>query len=773
MKLRRALCLTLAFSLILGTAGCGKKKDSSNASDSKISDAKVMSGDFIYTEDPDFHVDGMQGEVYDYCYRDGYLYINTGEWVSSASETDAGILTGVYEDTASDGDGMMEDDGYSVNRIYKVSSEGGTAELLAEVTSDDYYFDRMLVDKDNNLYITKVKYTDDDRNQTKMYKVENGELTDEKDLSKITDVSGDSWLSNLIMDENGDLIAFYDKEIRIYDKDLNEKAKASSEEYYDSTGITKDGDIIVIQTKYEDDKSSTIGKLFDREKGEFSQDFEIKDTQYIGEIIKGSGDYDFYFKSGDNFYGYKLKENKADKLVDLSKSDINTDMAGRIVLGDEGRIFISFYEGETKMASYVKADASEYDSRTVLTIMSVYGNYELKQKVLEYNKSQSKYRVNMVEYGDSEDPSAKISAEIAAGNLPDMYDLSGGLGNMSLDQCISKGLFADLTEYIDKDPDFSMDDLVPAVAKAMNRDGKVYYIASTFTVQTLVGKASEVGSEPGWTYSDMKSYVDSKDDDVFLFWSNNKKDMLREFLYTSGKDFVDWKTGEVYFDTQEFKDVLEMCNRGTNDEMEYNEDTESEPTRIKNGKLLFMEGDVTPSQMEVYDAIFQDDAGYIGYPTREGSGTYLNLSNCVALSEKSENKEAAWDFMKVLMSEDYQGKNYQNAWGQPTRQDVFEEFLNAQKATKETKDKYGNDIFPIEGSSGWEDFEVKLHPLNDEQVDRFKKIIDSADGVMEIDYNLTDIVLEEAEAYFKGDKSVDEVTGIIQNRVGTYVNENK
>ena len=38
---------------------------------------------------------------------------------------------------------------------------------------------------------------------------------------------------------------------------------------------------------------------------------------------------------------------------------------------------------------------------------------------------------------------------------------------------------------------------------------------------------------------------------------------------------------------------------------------------------------------------------------------------------------------------------------------------------------------------------------------------------------ILNIILEDAEPYFEGQKSVDEVAGIIQNRVGIYINENR
>ena len=41
------------------------------------------------------------------------------------------------------------------------------------------------------------------------------------------------------------------------------------------------------------------------------------------------------------------------------------------------------------------------------------------------------------------------------------------------------------------------------------------------------------------------------------------------------------------------------------------------------------------------------------------------------------------------------------------------------------------------------------------------------------DDEISKIINEEAEAFFKGQKSVDEVAGIIQNRVNNYVGETK
>jgi hypothetical protein len=39
--------------------------------------------------------------------------------------------------------------------------------------------------------------------------------------------------------------------------------------------------------------------------------------------------------------------------------------------------------------------------------------------------------------------------------------------------------------------------------------------------------------------------------------------MLDGFMYYCGRKFVNWDKGECYFESQDFKDMLEICNTGT------------------------------------------------------------------------------------------------------------------------------------------------------------------------------------------------------------------
>jgi hypothetical protein len=56
-------------------------------------------------------------------------------------------------------------------------------------------------------------------------------------------------------------------------------------------------------------------------------------------------------------------------------------------------------------------------------------------------------------------------------------------------------------------------------------------------------------------------------------------------------------------------------------------------------------------------------------------------------------------------------------------------------------------------------------------VDSYEDMIYSCSAVLSTDLAITVIVREEMPAYFCGQKTLDEVTSIIENRVQTFLNE--
>ena len=89
-------------------------------------------------------------------------------------------------------------------------------------------------------------------------------------------------------------------------------------------------------------------------------------------------------------------------------------------------------------------------------------------------------------------------------------------------------------------------------------------------------------------------------------------------------------------------------------------------------------------------------------------------------------------------------------------------------------DENGEPIEISHYSYGWDDVNFQLYAATEEDAQAVYDIIDRISGLSNsYDEQIMSIIEEECGAYFAGQKSVDEVAGIVQSRIQTYVNESR
>ena len=72
------------------------------------------------------------------------------------------------------------------------------------------------------------------------------------------------------------------------------------------------------------------------------------------------------------------------------------------------------------------------------------------------------------------------------------------------------------------------------------------------------------------------------------------------------------------------------------------------------------------------------------------------------------------------------------------------------------------------------DFEMDIYAAKQEDIDQVRGLIASAKKRQNnVDEELINIISEETEPFFKGQKSASDVSNVIQNRIRVYVNENR
>ena len=677
------------------------------------------------------------------------------------------------EDNTGDSSEGEEYIGKSYYYVYSMKIDGTDLQDLGQPEiAENTYINYMLLKSDGSIEFLLGSY--DDKSGKQSYVLasfdQSGKETDSRDITKDLglDENEDNYLNKALIDDEDRYVFVTNSAITVFDKDFKKVCEMKPDSgYVDAVAKTKDGKIVVGDSSGEDGAKVQVLDVDAQKWGEsYKMDFQYFSSS---DSLMNGIEYDFYYKDDSGIYGYDIASKKGTKLMDFVASNVSSDNSYSIFPIAKDTMMGTIWDGEnSKLVLYKKVDPSTITDKETITVGAMYVDDNIKKAAIAFNKKSNKYQVEFKDYSNEEDPQTKMNADIIAGNVPDILCLSG----LSVDQYAEKGILEDLTPYYEKDSDVSTDDLIPSVAKAMQIDGKYYYIAPGFYVNTLVGAAKTVGTEPGWTMDDLKKILDEHKD-ARPFYSENKNDNLYSFITMNISDYVDWSTGECSFDGQDFKDILEICNRGSNEETEYSEDSPSEPSLVKEGKVLLTNGgSLDMESVELYEAMFNGDITFIGYPNKDKDGSYFSFDNQLGIYSKSKVKDAAWEFLKTFLTKEYQGDR-NNLYSNPTRQDAFDMLVKSKTATEKYTDELGNEVEPLESGWGWDDLNVDIGPLTDKQAQMYIDLVNNTDKTGEYNDEIGNIITEEAKAYFSGQKSLDETADVIQNRVKTYVNENR
>lgn len=743
----------MAVVIMVSMTGCEGKKNNRDAS----SETKNL----IYSG-KNLIMDGVQGMPVLYIVQDSKVYIETHEEESVSDELSA------------DGE-----EGEPAIRLYSMNTDGKNIEELDLDLTEE--FSDFVMCQDGSIVYLKLTYDDNTEKDTieLVKKGADGKEIIRENLSESLDLGQYNIINGLKADSKGNIFVLGKKKVFILDESLSFIGEIKSDAD-DLIGIalTENGQVVCAESTGADGKTVIRVHVLDVEEKKWGEEYLLKDVSFSYEsdfLMDGYGDCDFYYRDDFCIYGYDMEKKAGTKIMDFQASNIPTEYRSGIISMGNGRYIgrTSTYKsnmGNTGLVIYSKADPATITEKKIITYGGIGINEGMKQAAIEFNKENKDYQIEFRDYSYEEDPGAKMTADILAGNVPDIIDLQW----VSVDQYIAKGLLEDLTPYFEKDPEIHKEDVIPAVWDAMETEGKHYYIASGFFLHSLIGKSKNVGTGSGWTYEELKEVLEKKGKETQLLSARNKTNLLSTLLCVGVADFVDWNTGECSFDSEEFKALLEICNEyGIEKE---SKDTSSDLELFEQEKLLLLNLDESIN-LDVFlmmDEIFGEDIHYIGYPNKNKQGTYFSFVNRISMYAKSDVKEGVWEFIRTFMTKEYQGKpTFVDYGDMPTRQDCFDLEMEAAMAVREYTNELGIDIMPRFCTNEYDGVEYEEKPMTQEQGNLFRELIYSTKCCEQYNDVILSVIEEESKQYFAAEKSLDETVDIIQNRVKTYVNENR
>ena len=830
MRLKKLMSVSLCMTMVLTLAGCtfnpkdaisnilnGKGQNSGNAN--IIASAEKVNKNAVFKESKTFSLEGFEyidgfktanGKyyaaqvIYDYPEYDDSFYPDDEVILYDEEEIPEDVITEeepadvtdeeeLPEDTSEDGDSEdfefedYDDDYYGDDYYNDIKTRFHLASFTNE--NDIKYYDFELdngsqyfsgsnwgLDPEENLYAAMQSYdpmTYEESFTLRKYSLD-GTVLKEAPIKNNNEEY--FYVRYLFVNKDGVVFVVSEQSVTVYDKDLNEKTRYTSDlkgAYVSNASLDNNGELIFTVVSWETDDYISKTLKMDAQ-GNTSENSELDALISGKELVEGIG-YDFYYVTSSSIMGINVGDKAATEIVNFYDSDINPgDFTGSMCFSSAEQ-FLTSSENEngTFIVVYDKVPAEDVKDKEIITLGTVYGSYNLTSQIIKFNKENDTYRIKLVDYSEfdsADDWSAgrkRFYSDLTGGNAPDIIvPEASDAANL-----IDKGVFTDLSHLMEKSDGVKKENLVHNAQTVFARDEKLFCVFPTFTVEAIQVK-KEFYKE-GMNLDDVIAWEKATGNKA-LSDDMTRTSVMSWFMSMSMDEFLDPKTGKCSFDSPEFAKLLEYANtypKEISDEYWENYDYTSYIYEYRNNKSLLNFAYVDDFSSYNWNAKYRfgEIPELIGVPLSGKDSAVLNIDTVIGISNKSKHKEAAWEFVKTCFEHEY----YENiGWGIPSVEKELDE-----KAAKATEHQFyidddGNKV--ITDETYWlVDHEETIEPLTKEEVAKLKEFVVNVEGIYTWDEELNNIVDEETQPYFEGQKSAQEVAAIIQSRLQIYINEKK
>ena len=332
-----------------------------------------------------------------------------------------------------------------------------------------------------------------------------------------------------------------------------------------------------------------------------------------------------------------------------------------------------------------------------------------------------------------------LKADIREGKGPDVL-----LYGTDAAQLNSTEYLIDLTGRINSEKSLKNGDYMDFVTMPNGRDGKHYRLDYGFrSAVCLVNNSLIDDKTKGLTFDQYDRIIEEKNEGRSILEEGDI--LLMDTLVKNADCFTYGKDGKFKLENEVFRGMSDYI-ASIPDDVEYDQDYES-----YSRKLQFLQ-DFT---FETYVYTFEHtnlfkDFSIVGLPSADGHpevvrGRGIGITGCCPL------QDAAWEFAMTLMSPDIQGckQRSHDPVLKSAQKTAFKEYIN-------NKNNFRDPLYA---------------PIPDGVVDYYIEQISDAVVVPDIDSEVLVIMNEEMPAYFEGQKSLDEVCAIIENRVNLMLSE--
>lgn len=266
------------------------------------------------------------------------------------------------------------------------------------------------------------------------------------------------------------------------------------------------------------------------------------------------------------------------------------------------------------------------------------------------------------------------------------------------------------------------------IIDAADIDGRKYVLPyDVYLCGLLVNKDDVKGYGDGIKIQDYGKFVDdvcNGKDPMYTY-----SDQMSYFIQLLGTSFDLYETGDgkISFDNKEFRALAEYVKENVPDQITYNEGA------VKTATL----GNLN-NAYQMYGMPLANKT-LVGMPSPDGRSAYCYFNSSASVTVCSSCQDGCWEFISSMLNDDV--LKYSD--GIPVSRAVFADL----------------------------DVTYDKTPIDPSVVDNFELIVEKRSFYYSSDYTIIKIISEEMQVYFAGDKSLDDVIKIMNDRARTVLNE--
>ena len=398
MKKRRVISTILAAALLLSACGSGETSQTKTTETNKNAVFKEDTNAFKIEEGEISQI----AVVEDTLYVEQYIYnYDNPQAKAEVTAVEAAEVETATEEMITEDEEMIEEDVYNapttIRKITGFSMDGTMKNSVSKEMQTNQGAGTFTVDSEGNIYSLMYQYATYEGNDTtdKIYLESYGADGNEKWKIHLNENLAEGeyfYASSIYCNEENQIILDSSRGIEIYDTQGNPVKMIAKGNVNDARLLKiRDGKYGFISS----DGNTAAMQTLDLKSGVFGEKVTLPFNYYRYQVMNGLS-YDIYLSDDYGIYGYNIGDAEITKVMDYISSDFASNYLYQTTFVDENT-FIAYYYGDqgVVLSKFVKVPPEEVVDKTELIVGCYYLDYRVKQKLIDFNKNNQEYRLNI------------------------------------------------------------------------------------------------------------------------------------------------------------------------------------------------------------------------------------------------------------------------------------------------------------------------------------------------------------------------------------------